>query len=57
MKTYEIEQTETAAVLWRGDAESEQGALDAMARDAGYRDYAHACEDTSSGGVEVREVQ
>lgn len=39
MTTYEIEQTDTAVILWRGEAPSEQVALDAMARDAGYIDY------------------
>ena len=56
MKTYEIEQTATAVILWTGEADSEETALDAMAREAGYRDYAHACEETDGSGVEVREV-
>lgn len=57
MKLYEIEQAETGVVMWKGEAESEAEALDAMAQDAGYRDYAHASEDTDGRGIEVREVR
>ena len=40
MGIYEIRQASTGAILWTGGAESEQQALDAMAREAGYPDYA-----------------
>jgi hypothetical protein len=40
MGIYEIRQAASGAILWTGGAESEEQALDAMAREAGYRDYA-----------------
>lgn len=46
MTTYSVQQTATAIVLWEGEAESEGQALDLMARDAGYADYAQACSVT-----------
>lgn len=40
MTRYTITQTASAIVLFDGEAESEQQALDLMAQDAGYADYA-----------------
>ena len=59
MKTYEIEQTATAAILWIGKAPSAAAAKDLYAQDAGYRDYAHIQEEGISGGdtLEVRELE
>jgi hypothetical protein len=37
---YTVEQTETGIVLYDGPAMSEADALDCMARDAGYADFA-----------------
>ena len=39
---YRIENTRSGIVLGEYDAESKSDALDAMARDAGYRNYAEA---------------
>ena len=57
MRAYEIEQTATACILWQGQARSETEALNAMAREAGYRDYAH-CESVTGTdeGVVVHDV-
>ncbi len=39
MSIFQIRQKKNGAVLWTGSASDEQAALDAMAREAGYRDY------------------
>lgn len=44
MSTYRIENTLSGFVLGDYVAESKDEALDALARDAGYRDYAESCE-------------
>ena len=44
MRYYKIENRVSGLVLGAYLADSAEGALDAMARDAGYADYAHACE-------------
>ena len=40
MKTFTITQTATGVVLFHGEASDEADALDRMAREAGYADYA-----------------
>jgi hypothetical protein len=44
MTTYQVENTKSAVILGAYEAASPEAALDAMAQDAGYRDYAHALE-------------
>lgn len=39
-KTFQIENTKTGVVLGQYDADTEAAALDLMAQDAGYADYA-----------------
>lgn len=46
MTRYRISNPASGVTLGEYDAESERAALDALARDAGYRDYAAACEVT-----------
>lgn len=44
--TFEISNRNSGLVLGRYDAETEEQALEAMARDAGYSSYAECCEVT-----------
>jgi len=53
MAIYQIKQTATGAVLWTGGAESEEQALDAMAREAGYADFAAVPESVRNAGTLV----
>lgn len=53
MTIFQIKQAATGAVLWTGCAEDEKQALDAMAREAGYRDYASLPETVRDTGARV----
>ena len=46
---YRIEQTATAVILFDGEASDESDAMDKMARDAGYADYASIPAEIGSG--------
>jgi hypothetical protein len=56
MRSWRIENRVSGIVLGVYSGESEQEALDAMARDARYRDYAAACEVAPGEDLVVREV-
>lgn len=53
---YQIESARTGLVLGVYEAASEDDALDAMARDAGYSDYADALRVAPSAGLIVTEL-
>lgn len=56
--TYEISSKTSGATVWTGEATTVAEALDAMGREAGYRDHAAACEASGDDGAHlvVREV-
>lgn len=56
MPRYEISSGITSQSLGVYEAEDEQGALDAMARDAGYQDYADATRQVGDGDLIVEEI-
>jgi len=49
-QAYVIRSIKGGTTVWDGAATSPEAALDAMARDAGYRDFATACEDSLDDG-------
>jgi len=60
MRYWKIWNTESGLFLGVFEAEDVDGALDAMARDAGYRDYDHMCEvvgPDSDDGLRVEEIE
>ncbi len=56
MTRYQIENPVTGIVLGVYEAETEAQALDALARDAGYHDYAAAVEVTGDNDLIIIEV-
>ncbi|WP_353268583.1 hypothetical protein [Gemmatimonas sp.] len=48
MTRFQIENTQSGTILGQYDADTEAQALDLMAQDAGYRDYADACAVTGA---------
>lgn len=53
MATYEISSETSGAVVWTGEAQSSAEALDAMAREAGYKDHEDACEQSGDNGAHL----
>lgn len=51
MSIFQIKQKTNGAVLWTGSARDEKSALDAMAREAGYRDFAALPESLRGEGL------
>jgi len=56
MSIFQIRQTTSGAVLWTGSAVDEKTALDAMAREAGYLDYAALPDTLRAGGIEASKL-
>ena len=56
MGIFQIRQTKSGAVLWTGAADDEQTALDAMAREAGYRDFAAIPDAIRADGLEAAKL-
>lgn len=50
MKLFQVRQRSTGIVLWVGPATDANNALDAMAREAGYRDAVHLPAHVRNGG-------
>ncbi|WP_336485660.1 hypothetical protein [Methylobacterium nigriterrae] len=56
MSIFQIRQKKSGAVLWTGSADCERTALDAMARQAGYRDYASLPETIRAKDLETAKL-
>ena len=56
MKRYRIKNTLSGVIFGIYQASDKREALDAYARDAGYRDYLHACDVADGGSVVADDV-
>ncbi len=56
MSIFQVRQTKNGAVLWTGSADDEATALDAMAREAGYRDFLALPDSVRSNGLEAAKL-
>ncbi len=56
MSIFQIRKRTSGAVLWTGSAESEKTALDAMAREAGYPDFASLPVQLRAGGIKASKL-
>lgn len=59
MTTFQISNPISGLILGTYDAETREAALEALAKDAGYKSFAESCEVTGEDGSEliVREVE
>jgi len=57
VKRWRITNTTSGADLGTFPGETEQEALDAMSRDAGYKDHADACETTGTDGADLSVIE
>jgi hypothetical protein len=55
MTTYQISNSRSGAILGNHSGNTEAEALDAMAKDAGYRDYTHCQQVAPCDGLELNE--
>ncbi|WCS24798.1 hypothetical protein LOK46_27335 [Methylobacterium sp. NMS14P] len=56
MSIFQIRQKKSGVVLWTGAAADEQTALDAMAREAGYRDFSSLPDTIRADGIEAAKL-
>ena len=56
MSIFQIRQKTSGAVLWTGSVDDEATALDAMAREAGYADYAALPDGLRQAGFEAAKL-
>ena len=56
MSIFQSKQTKSGAVIWTGAAEDEQTALDAMAREAGYRDFSALPDTIRANGLKAAKL-
>ncbi|GJD95563.1 hypothetical protein [Methylobacterium iners] len=56
MSIFQIRRKTNGAILWTGSANDAATALDAMAREAGYPDFAALPENIRAAGVEAAEL-
>ncbi|GJE25711.1 hypothetical protein [Methylobacterium organophilum] len=56
MSIFQIRQKASGTILWTGSAADERNALDAMARKAGYTDFASLPETIRAGGIETAKL-
>lgn len=50
IELYRVYSAKSGAIIWDGKAYSPSDALEQMARDAGYRDFETACDDSGDNG-------
>lgn len=53
MSIFQVKQKTNGAVLWTGSASDEKTALDAMAREAGYADFASLPSRIRQNGIKT----
>lgn len=56
MSIFQIKQKTNGAILWTGSATDEKTALDTMAREAGYPDFASLPERIRAGGIRTAKL-